>query len=199
MRTVSIVEILKTVLTRLLTSMGLLSIPMNVPTPIGSDLNEDQEGKDEILNAMSDLLIEMLKHYGTKEVVGVNKHNPSIVAMFKETGFDWIDNDETSWCSAALNYFCKRLGYERSGKLDARSWLKLPTITLQPEIGDIVVFWREDINSWKGHVGLFISWDNDVIYTLGGNQSNMLSIAPYPRERLLGFRRARKLSEIKPS
>lgn len=200
MRNAGIVEILRTVLIRLLTNMGLLSTPMNVPTPTESGLNEESgsesEGKDEILRPMTDLLLEMLRHYGIKEVAG-DKHNPAIVAMFKEIGFEWVKDDETAWCSASLNYFCKRLGYERSGRLDARSWLKLPSIVLEPEIGDIVVFWRKSPNSWEGHVGLFISWDEDSIYVLGGNQSNMLSIAPYSRERLLGFRRARKLSEIK--
>jgi uncharacterized protein (TIGR02594 family) len=197
MRTVSIAEILKTALTRLLTSTGLLSIPMNAPTQTGSGLNEEAEKENEILKPMTDLLLEMLKHYGIKEIAGKDNHNPAIVAMFKEIGFEWVNDDETSWCSAALNYFCKKMGYERSGRLDARSWLRLPVMVLQPEIGDIVVFWRKTPNSWEGHVGLFISWDEKSIYVLGGNQSDMLSIAPYPRERLLGFRRARKLSEIK--
>jgi len=144
---------------------------------------------------MKDLLIEMLSHYGLKEIVG-SKHNPEILAMFADIGYDWVKDDETAWCSASLNYFCKKLGYERSGKLDARSWLKIdkPIIVLKPTIGDIVVLWRVSPDSWEGHVGLFINWDENNIWVLGGNQGNMISIAPYKRERILGFRQLHKLS-----
>jgi len=141
---------------------------------------------------MTEILHEMLRHYGVKEVVG-DKHNPDILAMFAEIGFDWVKDDETAWCSAALNYFCFKLGYERSGKLDARSWLKMKEIVLKPSLGDIVIFWRGNPESWMGHVGLYISEDLDNIYTLGGNQGNMLKITPYPRERLLGYRRVKKI------
>ena len=143
---------------------------------------------------MKEILLEMLSHYGLKEVSG-SEHNPEIVAMFAEIGFDYIKDDETAWCSAALNYFCKRLGYERSGALDARSWLKMSVKVLKPSLGDIVVLWRESPESWKGHVGLYISEDKDRgrIYILGGNQSNMISISGYPREQLLGYRQVKKI------
>jgi len=141
---------------------------------------------------MTEVLHEMLKHYGVKEVVG-DKHNPEILAMFSEIGFDWVTDDETAWCSAALNYFCHKLGYERSRALDARSWLKMKILVLKPSLGDIVVFWRDNPESWKGHVGLYISEDTDRIYTLGGNQNNMINITPYPKNRLLGYRRVKKI------
>ena len=143
---------------------------------------------------MKEILLEMLSHYGLKEVSG-SEHNPEIVAMFAEIGFDYIKDDETAWCSAALNYFCKRLGYERSGALDARSWLKMPVKVLKPSLGDIVILWRESTDSWKGHVGLYISEDAERkrIYILGGNQGNMISISGYPREQLLGYRQVKKI------
>lgn len=143
---------------------------------------------------MTEVLLEMLKFYGLKEIIGP-QHNPEILAMFAEIGYDYIKDDETAWCSASLNYFCKKLGYERSGALDARSWLKLPVMVLKPSLGDIVVFWRESQTSWKGHVGLFINWDENNIWVLGGNQGNMINISAYPRERLLGFRQAKKLPQ----
>ena len=144
---------------------------------------------------MTDILHEMLKHYGLKEVFG-KESNPEILAMFTELGYDWVDDDSTTaWCSAALNYFCKKLGYERSGELTARSWLKIdkPIIVLKPSLGDIVVLWAGSPDSWRGHVGLYITEDKDSIYILGGNQNNQIKISPYPRERLLGYRKVRKL------
>ena len=143
---------------------------------------------------MKELLLEILKHYGLKEVFG-KQHNPEIVKMFHEIGYDWVNDDETAWCSAALNYFCFKLGYKRSGKLDARSWLKVGTEVKVPEIGDIVVLWRDNINSWQGHVGLYISEDKATnrIYVLGGNQDNMISIKPYHKSRVLGYRKIEKI------
>jgi len=137
---------------------------------------------------MKDLLLEMLKYYGLKEIFG-SKHNPEIVKMFHDIGYNWINDDETAWCSAALNYFCHKLGYERSGKLDARSWLNMTIKVTKPEMGDIVILWRDNPNSWQGHVGLYISDDKDKIYILGGNQDNMISIRSYYKSRVLGYRK----------
>jgi len=136
---------------------------------------------------MNELLLEMLRFYGLKEVFGP-QHNPEIVKMFHEIGYDWVNDDETAWCSAALNYFCKRLGYERSGKLDARSWLEVGEEIIVPAMGVVVIFWRESVKSWKGHVGIYISNRNGYIYTLGGNQENMIGISPYSMNRVLGYR-----------
>ena len=134
----------------------------------------------------------MLRHYGIKEVVGA-KHNPAIIEMFAEIGFPWVKDDETAWCSASLNYFCKNTGYERSGKLDARSWLTVGTEVKEPELGDVVVFWRDKKESWKGHVGVVISKDKENVFTFGGNQNNMLCITPYPVGMVLGYRRLKKI------
>jgi uncharacterized protein (TIGR02594 family) len=141
---------------------------------------------------MEPLLLEMLKYYGLKEVFGP-QHDPEIVKMFHDIGYKWVNDDETSWCSAALNYFCKKLGYERSGTLDARSWLRVGMSIAYPQLGDVVVYWRVAKDSWEGHVGLFISNRNGMIYTLGGNQNDMISIAPYAESRVLGYRRLSKL------
>jgi len=141
---------------------------------------------------MNDLLIEMLKYYGLKEVFGP-KHNPIIVNMFHEIGYNWVSNDETAWCSASLNYFCKRLGYERSGMLDARSWLTTGYEIKEPGIGDVVVFWRNKPDSWEGHVGLYINKEPGGIFVLGGNQENMIKISLYSANRVLGYRRLRKI------
>ena len=145
---------------------------------------------------MNDLLLEFLSHYGMKEVDGVES-NPEIIAMFKELGYDVKDDSTTAWCSAAMNYYAKKCGYEYTGKLDAKSWLKMPVVVLKPTLGDVVVLWRVDPTSWQGHVGLFISWDTKYVYILGGNEGNMIKISPYSREQVLGFRQLRQLSIIR--
>lgn len=141
---------------------------------------------------MNEILQEMLSNYGLSEVAG-GQHNPQILEFFAEIGFDWVKDDETAWCSAAINFFAKKHMYERSGKLDARSWLRVGEIVLEPQLGDVVVFWRESYDSWKGHVGLYINHNDKYIWCLGGNQGNSISITAYPRNRLLGYRRLRKI------
>lgn len=146
---------------------------------------------------MQEILIDMLSHYGLKEVDGPQS-NPEIIKMGKELGFDIADDSTTAWCSLAMNYYAKKNGYEYSGALDARSWLKMPILVLKPQLGDVVVFWRESPQSWKGHVGLFIAQDNNIVYVLGGNQNNGINISAYPRDQLLGFRRLRKFENLRP-
>jgi len=141
---------------------------------------------------MNEILEEMLTNYGLSEIDGPLSH-PDIMEFFYDIGFSWVKDDSTAWCSAALNYFAKKHMYERSGKLDARSWLKVGEIVLEPKLGDVVVFWRESALSWKGHVGLYINHNEKYVWVLGGNTNNAIGIAAYPRDRLLGYRRLRHI------
>lgn len=141
---------------------------------------------------MINLLTRALSQYGVKEIKG-EKHNPQIVKYFQEIGHEWVKDDETAWCSAFINWVAKVEGYEFSGKLNARSWLNVGASTENPNVGDIVVFWRVARNDWRGHVGIYIREDDGYIYTLGGNQSNEVKISPYPKYRLLGYRKLRQI------
>lgn len=142
---------------------------------------------------MNEIMRDMLMNYGLSEVDGPLS-NPEILKFFHEIGFTWVEDDsQTAWCSAVLNYFAKKYGYERSMQLDARSWLKVGTTVLEPKMGDVVVFWRESPDSWKGHVAIYINHNTKYVWCLGGNQGNSISIAAYPRERLLGYRRLSKI------
>ena len=144
---------------------------------------------------MNEILRDMLSNYGLAEVDGPNS-NPKIIEFFREIGYDWVTDDSaTAWCSAVVNYFAKKNGYQRSGKLDARSRLKVGERILEPELGDIVVFWRGSPDSWKGHVGLFINQTTEFVYCLGGNQSNEIRISAYRRDTVLGYRRLKKIEQ----
>ena len=135
-----------------------------------------------------------LGQYGVTEIIG-GKHNRVIMNYFHEIGHTWVTTDETAWCSAYANWVALKSGKEHSGKLNARSWLKVGEQITIPERGDVVVFWRERKSSWKGHVGFFISYsaDRKYIYCLGGNQNNQVNIKAYPTSRLLGFRRLKTI------
>lgn len=43
-----------------------------------------------------------------------------------------------------------------------------------------------------GHVAFLVSWDDDTVTVLGGNQGDKVSIKTYPRRRILGVRRLRR-------
>ena len=74
----------------------------------------------------------------------------------------------------------------------ARSWLEIGTSIhiLEAQVGfDVVILSRGAAPS--GHVGFFAGWDKGQIRVLGGNQGNRVSIATFPKERILGVRRLR--------
>jgi uncharacterized protein (TIGR02594 family) len=139
------------------------------------------------------MINQALGEYGIKEVQGKEANNPRIIEYFAAIGQIWVKTDETAWCSAFVNYIAKQAGYEYTGKLNARSWLDAGQPVLIPKIGDVTILWRVDKKDWRGHVGFYINEDDTHIYLLGGNQSNSVCIKPYPKERLLGFRRLKKL------
>ncbi|GAG88566.1 unnamed protein product [marine sediment metagenome] len=141
-------------------------------------------------------MIEVLKialsQYGVTEIVG-GEHNPTILKYFKDIGHSWVKDDEMAWCSAFVNWCCFHAGKNYTGELNARSWLKVGHRAVEPQVGDIVVFWREKESGWKGHVGFYINETEDYINVLGGNQSNQVKIAAYPKHRLLQYRRVNSL------
>ncbi|MGB0871488.1 MAG: TIGR02594 family protein, partial [Flavobacteriales bacterium] len=137
-----------------------------------------------------------------KEIKGT-RHSQRILKYAKESGFGWVSEDETAWCSIFMNWVAKKASLKHSGKANARSWLNVGQAVNIPEPGDVVVYWREAINSWKGHVGIFMGFsaNGERIYTLGGNQKDSVCITAYSADKLLGFRRLkpkRKFSLPKP-
>lgn len=128
---------------------------------------------------------------GQKEIIG-SGNNPAIVSYAREAGFPWVNDDETPWCSIFANWVAKKAGLQGSNKTNARSWLLTGlNVDNTPEPGDIVIFWRDQPDSWNGHVGIFFGFSIDLkrVYCLGGNQGNQVSVSAYPKETVLGFRR----------
>ncbi|MBB5351072.1 uncharacterized protein (TIGR02594 family) [Haloferula luteola] len=135
-------------------------------------------------------------YLGCREIPG-SRDNPLIVAWHRRIA-TWISDDETAWCSAFANAMCQDCEYERSGKLNARSWLEVgQSVELaQAKPGDVVVLWRGSRSGWEGHVAFFEHYNanRDLIYMLGGNQNNEVNVTGYATNRLLSIRRIRPLS-----
>lgn len=140
---------------------------------------------------MDALLKIAVQEIGVKEIAGPDDHNPTIVNYAKEAGFSWVNDDETPWCSIFLNWCASKAELPLSKNAGARSWLLIGEKIAEPLPGDVVVFWRESLESWKGHVGIFLGFDETTlrVYCLGGNQGNMVSITAYNKTQVLGYRR----------
>ncbi len=139
-------------------------------------------------------------NYALKEMQGPEENTPEIVNFFKEVGHSWVKNDELAWCAAFANAMLLRADFPHTGKLNARSFLDLGDQISNPlplgsseDFVDMAVLWRVDPNSAYGHIGFFLKERGDLIYLLGGNQSNQVKVSAYLRTRLLEYRRIYKL------
>ena len=139
-------------------------------------------------NVESKMLNKISTFYGLSEIEG-KKHNNQIISFFHELGYNYINDDETPWCAAFINYCAKKIGAQYATGLRARNWMKCGKSSNKPSIGDVVVFGYGGKNSKSGHVAMYISEDFDSIYCLGGNQSNMVTISSYCKSDLLGYRK----------
>ena len=141
----------------------------------------------------SPLIAEARKFYGQKELEG-EENNKVILEFFKGTGNGKIKSDEVAWCSVFVGYCARKAGYDFKIKPAAKSWLEIGKKVTEPKPGDIVIFWREDPNSWKGHVSIFIGKDEETneIICLGGNQDDQVCIRKYNASSVLGFRHLEK-------
>ena len=127
-------------------------------------------------------LTEARKHLGLTEIPGP-KHNATILGWVKRLG-GWFTDDETPWCGTFVAHCMGTIG-DRPPKnwFRARDWASWGKPT-PPRVGAIAVFGRQG----GGHVGFVVGESPSHLYVLGGNQSNMVNIAPIAKDRLLALR-----------
>ena len=124
---------------------------------------------------------------GVKEVPGA-QHNPVVLSYFARAGFPGINDDETAWCAAFANAKLEDSGCPGSKALNARSFLTWGKEVKKPYPGCVTVFWRGSPRSWEGHVAFFVSETASHVKVIGGNQSNAVTVADYPKSQVLGYR-----------
>ncbi len=146
---------------------------------------------------MEELLKIAFNELGTEEIAG-DEHNPEVLKYAKDTKINGITSDEIAWCSTFVNWVAWKSGLQYSGKPNARSWLNVGTKVNLPEPGDVVIFWRESPESWKGHVGIFLglSPDRKRVYCLGGNQGNRVSVSAYRLNTVLSYQRLAPVKKL---
>ena len=104
-----------------------------------------------------------------------------------------LNDDETDWCSAFVNWCLAETGIPGTMHTRARSWLRwgLGMKITEPRFGAITVFTRSGDKSLKergkGHVAFFWTLSGPQVYVLGGNQGREVSIKDYKLKNVLGY------------
>lgn len=131
---------------------------------------------------------------GTRGFPGDKNNNPRVLEYLRTVAAG--GKDEIAWCSAFANWVIKQEsgsypGMKGTGSPLARSWLHWGSPMAWPTYGAITVFWRIAPKGLFGHVGFYAGSEGDNLFVLGGNQGNtpgVVSVARFPKKRLLGFR-----------
>ncbi len=110
-----------------------------------------------------------------------------------------------SWCASFVSWcFLQSCGMDAAQmpfpycpgarellrQLKKRDMTHAPNSAYEPQPGDIVVWWREKLEGWKGHVGLVHQLKDGMLYTIEGNKSPRVQGFSYifsRMDRLLGF------------
>lgn len=128
-----------------------------------------------------------LGELGVSEIAG-NRDNPRILEYLRISNPHGANqqtlHDEIYWCAAFVGWVFITWGHKGTGTWWARDYLKWGKEVVTPYMGCVVVFQRGS----GGHVGFFLEEDEDSILVYGGNQSNKVCKAWYPKDNLLGYR-----------
>lgn len=117
------------------------------------------------------------------------------------------DHDEIPWCAAFVGWCLKKANYPYTRKRNARSYLDYGVPLQAPRFGCLVIFSADARGPASGHVAFYAESKPPApppppitpglaprlvpppmhkVY--GGNQGNMVRVAPYPVSRVLGYR-----------
>lgn len=113
--------------------------------------------------------------------------DPSILEYLSATNYAGPLHDEVPWCSAFACWCVERAGLASTRGANARSWLGWGEGIMIPRRGCLAIYSR-GASELAGHVGFWLQSTRAADVLLGGNQGDAVSIAPYSRARLLGYR-----------
>jgi len=132
-------------------------------------------------------VIEGLKWLGLHEAAG-DADNPEILNWAKEEGGDIAKeykHDEIPWCALYANMVLTKVGIKGTETLWALDWADWGEKLAGPAVGAFAPMKR----SGGGHIAIVVGRDGQGnLMCLGGNQSDSVSIVPFPAGRPLSFR-----------
>jgi uncharacterized protein (TIGR02594 family) len=131
--------------------------------------------------------VELARDYlGTAEVLG-SRNNKDIVAMHQAVS-GVAHPDSVAWCSAFANYVLNKSGVKGTGSLMARSFSRWgDDVKGEPPVGAVVVL-SSSRGPASGHVGFCVGVDSAFVHLLGGNQGDKVSIAKFPKGKIVAVR-----------
>lgn len=97
------------------------------------------------------------------------------------------------WCAIFANAMLEVNGFAGTRSASSQSFRHSPHFQRLegPALGAIAVFWRGSKDSGLGHVGFYRGESANYIYTLGGNEGDMVQIEPMaiaaPHFGLIGY------------
>ena len=126
----------------------------------------------------------------TQEITGEDS-NQRILQYARDLGIKDYTNDDLSWCALFANWVLFKAAARYLKTLSARTMGHLPFHIHEDDMiaGDVVILWRESIQSWQGHTGIFVNRNGNNIRLISGNQNNMVKISECPKDRILYVRR----------
>jgi uncharacterized protein (TIGR02594 family) len=123
---------------------------------------------------------------GQREVRG-SADNPAITALFRDVGHSGELHDEVPWCAAFVGACLERADCASTRSLLARSYLAWGERLDEGRLGAVAVLSRGS-DPGAGHVGFLVGETESRVYLLGGNQGDAVTVAAFPKSRLLGLR-----------
>ncbi|HWK32525.1 MAG TPA: TIGR02594 family protein, partial [Hyphomicrobium sp.] len=123
---------------------------------------------------------------GQREVRG-SADNARIRAFFRDVGHPATLHDEVAWCAAFAGACLERAGFASTRSLMARSYLRWGEEIEAGRFGAVAVLSR-GADPAAGHVGFLLGETASHVMLLGGNQGDAVSVAAYPKTRLIGLR-----------
>jgi uncharacterized protein (TIGR02594 family) len=88
------------------------------------------------------------------------------------------------WCAIFANAMLESVGIQGTRSPSSQSFRTNPAFgpISAPALGCIAVFWRISKESGQGHVGFYRGEDATRVWTLGGNESDMVQIEALPKD-----------------
>src|SRR6266403_2038945 len=89
-----------------------------------------------------------------------------------------------AWCAIFANAMLEQAGIPGTRSPSSQSFRTNPNFVQLsgPALGAIVVYWRISKASGQGHVGFYRGEDANSVWTLGGNENNMVQIEALPKD-----------------
>ncbi len=130
---------------------------------------------------------EAMKWINTREAPG-SADNPQIVAWAREEGGEIAQDythDSIPWCALFANMILYKVGLKGTGTLWALDFAKWGEPVNGPAVGAFAPMRRDG----GGHIAVVVGRDqHGNLMCIGGNQSDEVSIRPFPADRPVAFR-----------